>query len=246
MKEDLIQKLTEIYKPDLKVYFVYSDSHKEKVRIGKGTSGLIVMAKGSSRRGYYIDSPNFNNVIEIKALKEKPISDKWTKSIIKAITLLEKSGLWEEQLSDLKIALSIGYNKIKLAYDLSNGNYNKDYTENEKIRTQKIKEVDTRLIRISEGIESFKTSIIWYLAYPLRIKKMNFGIRNSEYKSNIAYALLHKEKLIIPRIVVNYDISFEYNPEQNKAWYSEEYRNCGNGHYYLALNNEYALFYEDD
>ena len=30
------------------------------------------------------------------------------------------------------------------------------------------------------------------------------------------------------------------------AWYSEEYRECGNGHYYLMFDATHAIFYEDD
>ena len=40
--------------------------------------------------------------------------------------------------------------------------------------------------------------------------------------------------------------TFEYEPDKNKAWYSEEYRGCGNGHYYIALNSSMALFCEND
>lgn len=43
-----------------------------------------------------------------------------------------------------------------------------------------------------------------------------------------------------------YDVSFEYNAKRNKAWYALEYRNCGNGHYFIALNDTHALFVEDD
>lgn len=43
-----------------------------------------------------------------------------------------------------------------------------------------------------------------------------------------------------------YDVSFEYDPSLQKAWYSEEYKDCGNGHYYLALNDTHAIFCEDD
>ena len=44
----------------------------------------------------------------------------------------------------------------------------------------------------------------------------------------------------------SYDVSFSYDPKLQHAWYSEEYKNCGNGHYYLALDETHALFYEDD
>jgi hypothetical protein len=30
------------------------------------------------------------------------------------------------------------------------------------------------------------------------------------------------------------------------AWYSEEYRGCLNGHYYLMFDATHAIFYEDD
>ena len=30
------------------------------------------------------------------------------------------------------------------------------------------------------------------------------------------------------------------------AWYSEEYRNCGNGHYYIMFDATHAIFYEND
>lgn len=48
------------------------------------------------------------------------------------------------------------------------------------------------------------------------------------------------------RYRTNYDVSFTYRPEKQKAWYSEEYKNCGNEHYYIALDANAALFVEDD
>ena len=34
--------------------------------------------------------------------------------------------------------------------------------------------------------------------------------------------------------------------EKEKVWSSEELRGCGNGHYYIALDANTALFVEDD
>ena len=31
-----------------------------------------------------------------------------------------------------------------------------------------------------------------------------------------------------------------------RGYYSEEYRNCGNGHYYLLFDATHAIYYEDD
>lgn len=84
-----------------------------------------------------------------------------------------------------------------------------------------------------------------------KIKKMCF--HKNKYCSNITETKLQEIKEHIRNKEEyrtsgrnGYDVSFSYNPETNKAWYSEEYRNCGNGHYYLALNETHALYWEKD
>ena len=80
-----------------------------------------------------------------------------------------------------------------------------------------------------------------------KIKSVSFGNKGlTEVNRNkITQALKNKEKLSL-FVKAGYDLSFEYNPEKNKAWWSEEYRGCGNGHYYLMLDDRHALFCEDD
>jgi hypothetical protein len=45
-----------------------------------------------------------------------------------------------------------------------------------------------------------------------------------------------------------YDNTLEitFNDDYPRGWYSEEYRGCGNGHYYLLFDATHAIFYEDD
>ena len=45
-----------------------------------------------------------------------------------------------------------------------------------------------------------------------------------------------------------YDNSVEVSHKDgvSRAFYSEEYRGCGNGHYYLMFDATHAIFYEDD
>jgi hypothetical protein len=75
---------------------------------------------------------------------------------------------------------------------------------------------------------------------------MNFGrFTNNEQLKIIKEALKNKKETSASGRT-NYDVSFSYNPTVQKAWYSEEFRGCGNGHYYLALDATHALFYEDD
>ena len=47
----------------------------------------------------------------------------------------------------------------------------------------------------------------------------------------------------------SYDYSIEIRKDKDgilKGWYSAEYKNCGNGHYYLLLDASHAIYYEDD
>ena len=47
----------------------------------------------------------------------------------------------------------------------------------------------------------------------------------------------------------NYDNSLEVKFNEDgigRAWYSEEFKGCGNGHYYLLFDYKHAIFYEDD
>ena len=102
------------------------------------------------------------------------------------------------------------------------------------------------MIRADEnGKEHIITDYIWELS-DCTLKSMYFGKwDNTTIKDNIRRALAEKKKHS-ESVTVNYDVSFEYNPELKKAWYSEEYRNCGNGHYYLALSENTAVFAEND
>jgi hypothetical protein len=47
----------------------------------------------------------------------------------------------------------------------------------------------------------------------------------------------------------NYDVSVSANTGEDgiyRAWFSLEFRGCGNGHYYLLINENQAVFAEDD
>ena len=247
MKTELITRLNELYKVkgDFKVYFKAENGIKDIVRIGMGRNGVMVMAKNSKTKGYTLNEYTCDNVIDIEPIREKPIETIWLNSIDKAINLLNKSNLWVDLKNNIILAKEIGFDTLNKAYSIYN-EYNSDltYDESKKQRIERIKALEPRLMLKDDIIN---TNILWYLANPLKIKKMNFGSQKDKefYYHQIATAIQNKTKYSTPMFKLNYDISFEYDGT-NKAWYSEEFRGCGNGHYYLALSEEYALFYEDD
>lgn len=77
-------------------------------------------------------------------------------------------------------------------------------------------------------------------------KSMWFGkFYNAIVKEEIADALAN-DREYYNRVQAGYDVSFQYDPKTKHAWYSEEYRGCGNGHYYIAIDGNMALYVEDD
>ena len=89
------------------------------------------------------------------------------------------------------------------------------------------------------------TRYIWEFS-ECNLKSMYFGkYQNSHVKEEFKRAIEQKRDYHYCTRT-SYDVSLEYNAAKNMAWYSEEYRNCGNGHYYIALDHSTALFVEDD
>ena len=88
----------------------------------------------------------------------------------------------------------------------------------------------------------------WYLweMSECKMKSMYFGkYWNENYKKDIKEAL-EKGEAITKTARTSYDVRFSYNPDTKMAWYSEEYKDCGNGHYYIAIDHNTAWFCEDD
>lgn len=236
----------------VKVKLVDNDGITTSHRLARSSGGYVmVMHEGRKRYGFYVTWSSFKCIIFPE--KKVTVNDKWVRSWTNVLNRLEKSGLWEEVANDVRKALDIGYDKIKQAYDIDNEYDNTlSYTESNRQQAIRIQAIDTRLVGIREdGTLYTDTSIVWYMHTPAKVKKMHFGKKwlNDRELEDIANGLKNKQLTRVAtdgRITGGYDVSYNYQPEDNKAWYSEEYRGCGNGHYYLALDATHALFYEDD
>jgi hypothetical protein len=236
----------------VKVKLVDNDGITTSHRLGWSSGGYVmVMHERRKRYGFYVTWSSFKCIIfpEKKATE----NDKWVRSWTNVLNRLEKSGLWEEVASDVRTALDVGLDKIKQAYNIDNEYDNSiDYTENNNRQAIKIQAIDARLVGSREdGTLYTDTSIVWYMNKEAKVKKMHFGKKwlNDKELEDIANALENKLPIQVGtdgRITGGYDVSYNYQPEDNKAWYREEYRGMGNGHYYLALDATHALFYEDD
>lgn len=246
----LNQKALDYYNQGHRKIKVISQIGETKIyRIGK-TYGdeIILLIKGSKKFGRRLSTLSETELKDINIIEKKTTDkDKWEKQTNRIIQMLKTSCLWEDNLKEYELALDIGYDKLMKCKEIQNGKYVEGYSENEKEIVKRIKEVEPRLVYVSEeGNECYNTGILWYKIGIPNVKKMRFTTGDNEYYlSQIKQAMKDKKELHLSGRT-NYDISFEYKPEGNRAWYSEEFKNCGNGHYYLALNETHAVHYEDD
>jgi len=221
----------------------YNDGTYSVLRIFKSTTGNICeFKKGSNRTGWHL---NFQNIVDINPIiPKKTQADKWKDAWEKVVSRLEKSGLWENVLPNIKLALNMGYDRVKKAAD---DYWHITYGSDRDVKIKAYLEKYPELSKENDNKELYvNTEVIWFCGSSPKVKKMRFCKYNNEfYLQAIQKAMLNKSKHSASGRF-HYDISFEYNPETNRAWYSEEYKGCGNGHYYLALDATHAIYYEKD
>ena len=224
---------------------VYIDG-KTKRRCEKEKEGTVFMFNPrSSRYGRRISEEDFlKSGWTIKTVDEAAV---WNRKIKRAVKILSSSGLWENLLTVYTNLYNMGYDDWKAIKDIRN-NITWDQEKNAvtpKERKAFYGEYAEIYPFLFDENGYLDTDYVYELSNP-KFKSMYFGCSNKYYKDEIARALSDKRKYSTGRVVVSYDNSFSYDPERNMAWYSEEYRGCGNGYYYLALDGNTAVFYEKD
>jgi hypothetical protein len=148
--------------------------------------------------------------------------------------------LWGNIVEEINEAFAVGYNTLQEAYHTYWDSSTDDRVE------EFLSRYPSLVGKRDDGTDYIRTHLLWTYHEKPTVKKMRFTkYRNEDDLERIQIAMDKKESFN-HRGEYGYDISFEYNPDKNKAWYSEEYRGCGNGYYYLALDATHALFCEKD
>lgn len=228
-----------------KVRVLLENGSKRNLRLSRSASGSVMyISKGKRRWGmhlYELHPLDISPIVSRKSPEAKWL-DGWKK--VKARLIL--SGLWENISKDIDVALAVGFDKMNQAC--------KEYQELQRLPDghQDISVFSVKypeLISTNDKGKTFiNTSLLWMLAKLPKVKKMVIDgskTHNTWMLQRIQDAMNKKEKISVSGRT-SYDTSFEYNPEINRAWFSEEFKGCGNGHYFLALDATHVLFYEDD
>lgn len=228
----------------------FATGHVGNLRIARDGDSIFVYAHRSKRYGTrYTSFSGALQSIQVKEPTKKSEAEIWFASWYRVERMLVASGLWPEILATTREGLAIGYEAIKEAseaYWSDTGVEQASWDEKEAARIERIRAINPRFIKISSEDKPYiNTDLVWRMSHPAKIKKMYFGkYRNDETLAKIAQAMRDRTPLQLSGDN-GYDVSFSYQPEKQVAFYSEEYRGCGNGHYYIAISATHALFMED-
>ena len=167
----------------------------------------------------------------------------------RCIKKLEKSGLWPDiktvfenivnsnmSLQDRDEIRELWFNRNDKDYELKIAPYEKKYPF-----------AFTKIINNNGVQETFVETDYIYELSECKTKSMYFGkYHNKHEKEMLKIAIEKGTPYRTPRYRVGYDVSASVEPQKQKAWYSEEYRGCGNGHYFIAIDENTAIFVETD
>ena len=139
-------------------------------------------------------------------------------------THLYKSGLWEELLCELDILSQVS---------------DKDLTDlYEKSRQEQ------RAYLAELGLQFIDCPKLRSLLYDVKCVRTVYYGNQKNIESEFKEALGKKQKFN-RAWRMTYDNTITYDPDQKKAWYSEEYRGQKYGHYYILLDHTHVVFQKD-
>lgn len=206
-----------------------SNGEKKVMRLFVSASNSICEYEYKSKAyGYVIPYSDVTSWVDIKPIKNTTDFVKVKNFLTNVVKYLSASGLWEDIKDDYSTILAQGDDYLKHVLSL-------DWSEQRKYLEETI------------GVTSFHVDSI--------IRSARKGIVSINYDKWDRNAIRERAKQCIEngekythRWEKGYDNSIEFSVHGGRkcGWYSTEYRGCVNGHYYLALDEKRAIFYETD
>lgn len=219
-----------------KVRITLADGRKVVKRIFISTrNGHFVCecARKSTTSGYIIREDDYerNWVSMVKVGSNVNLVSRMKKRANDALRMLTESELWSDIKDEIVEFLKLSDDVIK-----------SDFVEVSPYKTYNTKKY--KWLHTYQVFESFKASVCW--------KAPSFDkwdLNKASVITNVQNAIILKRDFSC-RWRNKYDNSISIKQDNGhgiaRGWYSEEYKNCGNGHYYLLFDAKHAIFYEDD
>lgn len=209
----------------------YADGSTRVARLFISSTGAPCEFKPRSKRYGTVLCLDF--IVNIQPVVKKTVSPavKARKFLNKVCTHLEKSGLWSKLLKDLKI-LSEASDEVLTRIMTGKMSWDEEIALSRELGLS---------IRYG-GLDSIRGTV------DKGIKSINYNKWDKDRISKaFAEAIANKQEYSYAwRKGYDNSISCRMYNDQLVAHYSEEFKDCGNGHYYLAIDEHHAIFCEDD
>ena len=235
--EEIKSIVTNNYSKQYRVNVVNGGS--KVVRLWKTDDGRIaIMSKGRRKFGHELSIwyDHYDEWTDLRLVEHKEFDyyKRFVKRASDALEMLNNSGLWPDIRKSIEHFFSLTEEERKeLVNDIVTDSYEKFYK-------QTWDNGKYAWVSCHQVFESFKNKNCW--------KSIAWSRWERNRMSEEVADCIKNGKKFHRRWTNGYDntLDVEVNDGVMRAWYSEEYRNCGNGHYYLMFDATHAIFYEDD
>lgn len=200
---------------------------------------IAIMNKGKKRFGRELTSwwDHYEDWATLRLVEHNEIDyhKRFVKRATDALKMLTESGLWPDIKQSIEHFFALTESEQKeLVNDIITDSYELFYHE--------VYKENGKYSWVSgyQVFEAFVRKKCW--------KSIAWRKWEREHMSAEVAECIKNGKEFHRRWENGYDNTVEVNEHEGikRAWYSEEYRNCGNGWYYLMFDATHAIFYEKD
>lgn len=214
-------------------YVYVSEGKKHEVRLFISKENYICVAiKGSRKYGYVVsvsEMDKWDSLTKVNKGNKTDLVKRMRKRAESGIEMLNESGLWVEIKKELMKFL-----------DLSDDDIRRDFIDGDIYETYRTKKYDW--LNSYQVFFALKSKKCW--------KNPSFGKYDSSKDSiinSVKRAIGEKKPIRFAwRNVYDNTLEIINDNDIYRGFYSEEFKGCGNGHYYLLFDATHAIFYEDD
>ena len=214
-------------------YVYVSEGEKHEIRLFISKENYICVAPKRARKYGYVVSVSemdkWDSLTKVNKGNKTDLVKRMRKRAESGIEMLNESGLWVDIKKELMKFI-----------DLSDDDIRRDFIDGDVYETYRTKKYDW--LNSYQVFFSLKAKKCW--------KNPSFGKYDFSKDNIIDYfkrSISDKKPIRFTWRNV-YDNTLEILSDNGiyRGFYSEEFRGCGNGHYYLLFDATHAIFYEDD
>ena len=229
--------VTNNYSKEFRVHIINGGS--KVVRLWQTNDGRIaIMSKGRKKYGHELSLwyDHYDEWTDLRLVEHKEFDyyKRFVKRANDALKMLNESGLWTDIKQTIEHFFTLSEAEQKeLVNDIITDSYELFYK-------QTWDGGKYAWVHCHQVFGSFTNKVCWKSIAWRRWEREEMSKRVAECIKNGGEFSRRWEN--------GYDNTVEIANRNGEklAWYSEEYRGCGNGHYYLMFDATHAIYYEDD